>query len=988
MTLKVGIENLEADSQTPIGRGLPARVGSVLKEGIEMVNQSDWRTAGTFGSFLQQLGDALGPSGHRGMRGPFRQLLAGLYTGLIGVWSLAATATAVAVDFESEIRPLLEKHCLSCHGPERAESQLRLDTRQRILRGGDSGEPAVVPGEVAKSYLLTRVLHEDPAERMPPDKPPLQADEIALLRNWVNDLSAWPQQDSMSELEVGSHWSFQPIRHGPFPVGERHPIDGFVQARLSQDQLSLGPEASRETRIRRLYLIMHGLPPTPAQVDRFVSDTRADAWERLVEEVLASPRFGERAATFWLDLVHFGETHGFETNRERPNAWPYRDYVIETFNQDKPYNQFVQEQLAGDVLGADAATGFLVAGPFDLVKGQDPLLRLMQRQDELADIINTTGTAFLGLTVGCARCHNHKFDPIAQTDYYALQAICAGVQHADRKLPLSASAEQRVAALDQEVTSLREKLARFIAPESLPGTGTRPAVEPRYNQETFPATPVRWVRFTILNTNQGQPCLDELEVFSGEQNVALAAHGAKASSSGDFVHPLHKLAHINDGHYGNEHSWIAAQTQGGWVQLELPAELPVQRIVWARDRTGKYADRLATEYRIEGSLDGKEWKLLASSQDRMPFSPQQPKPVTYRFTGVSEAVATEGKNGLARLERLLTERAAISRTSEVYAGTFGAPGTVHRLYRGDPTTPREAVSPGAIRALANLKLTDETSESERRKALARWITEPNNPLAARVMVNRIWQFHFGTGLVDTPSDLGRNGTQPTHPELLDWLAAEFIQRDWSCKQIHRLILTSRTWQQSSRPQDAALAVDAASRLWWRFPPRRLEAEAIRDSMLAVSGVLDERMGGPGFSAFEIQMENVRHYFPKADFGPTDWRRMVYMTRVRQERDAIFGAFDCPDFSQVVPQRSRSTTPLQALNLLNSRFVLQQAERFASRLEQAESDPGARVQLAFRLCFGRSAEPDELHEALEFIRLTNWSQFTRALLNANEFVTIP
>ena len=899
-----------------------------------------------------------------------------------------ACSTAGAVNYELEIKPLLQKHCLSCHGAERAESQLRLDSPQHVLRGGDSGEPTVVPGDEGKSYLLTRVLHSDPAERMPPDKPPLQEQEIALLRNWVRDSTAWQRTDATPLMELGSHWAFQPLKRPVVPTGTGHPIDRFVQARLAQDQLRLGPSATKAIRIRRLFLILHGLPPTPEQIARFEADAREDAWERLVDDALASPHYGERAATFWLDLVHFGETHGFETNRERPNAWPYRDYVINAFNQDKPYDQFIREQLAGDVIDVQPATGFLVAGPYDLVKGQDPLLRLMQRQDELADIINTTGTAFLGLTLGCARCHNHKFDPITQTDYYALQAIFAGVQHADRKLPLSAKTQQKIAQLDQEVASLRGQLARFIATEPASSQGKRSPVEPLRNQEQFPATAVRWVRFTILATNQGEPCLDELEVFSGEQNVALASAGAKASSAGDFVHPLHKLEHINDGRYGNERSWIAAQPQGGWVQIELPTERQVERVVWARDRNGRFVDRLATEYRIEGSLDGKQWKLLASSLDRMPFQTEAPRPVTYRFEGLPESEATQGKAWLVRIEKAVAERERLSRTPEIYAGSFHPPGIIHRLYRGDPTTPREPVAPGAIRALVDLRLSDEVSEAARRQALANWIADPQNPLTPRVMVNRIWQFHFGTGLVDTPSDLGRNGTPPTHPQLLDWLAAEFLHREWSWKQLHRLILTSATWQQSSHPTAEGLAIDAGSRLGWRFPPRRLEAEAIRDSMLAASGVLDKRMGGPGFSAFEVQMENVRHYFPKSVFGPADWRRMVYMTRVRQERDAIFGAFDCPDFSQVVAQRSRSTTPLQAFNLLNSRFVMQQAELFAVRLQRVDVEPAARIQLAYQICFGRHPSPDEIEEALKFIDATSWTQFARAVFNSNEFVTIP
>ena len=302
---------------------------------------------------------------------------------------------------------------------------------------------------------------------------------------------------------------------------------------------------------------------------------------------------------------------------------------------------------------------------------------------------------------------------------------------------------------------------------------------------------------------------------------------------------------------------------------------------------------------------------------------------------------------------------------------------------------REQVEPNAIEAIGALSLKKDSPEKERRLALAKWIADRDNPLTARVIVNRLWQFHFGVGIVDTPSDFGANGTPPTHPELLDWLASELMDKDWSLKHIHRLILTSATWRQDSRPQSDALRIDGATRLLWRFPPRRLEAEAIRDCLLQASGVLDLKSGGPGFSAFEIEPENVRHYFPKKSFGPEDWRRMVYMTKVRQEKDSVFGVFDCPDASQVVPKRSRSTTPLQALNLLNSIFVNQQAELLAKRLHtEAGESTADQIKLAFTLCFGRDATADELKDAEAFIKAEGLHQFTRAMLNANEFVFIP
>ncbi|MCC6510330.1 MAG: DUF1553 domain-containing protein, partial [Pirellulaceae bacterium] len=649
----------------------------------------------------------------------------------------------------------------------------------------------------------------------------------------------------------------------------------------------------------------------------------------------------------------------------------------------KPYDQVVREQIAGDALGEPMATGFLVAGPNDIVKGQDKLLGLMQRQDELSDIVNTVGTALLGLTTGCARCHNHKFDPISQVDFYALQAIFAGVEHGDRDLPLAPDQQQQVDALNEAITQTRHELSQLVGVSAL-----REAVNPQQNSERFPARNARYVRFTINQSSSGQPCIDELEIFSGQTNVGLASAGARATSSGNFEHPLHKLAHLNDGRFGNPHSWICSQTKAGWAQIELPQPMEIDRIEWGRDREGKFADRLAIDYRIDVSLDGQTWESVASSENRLPFQRAPNSRQRYDLSQVASGDLPKAQAALQRLDDLQQRLQTWLTVTKVYAGTFKQPPVTHRLFRGDPTAPREEVPPGAIQSLGSLSLPANATDQQRRLAIADWITRADNPLAPRVIVNRLWQFHFGTGIVDTPSDFGANGTPPSHPELLDWLANELVNSGWSLKHIHRLILTSKTWQQSSQPQANALAIDAQSRLLWRFPPRRLEAEPIRDSLLAVSGNLDLNMGGPGFSAFEVELENVRHYFPKQNYGPADWRRMIYMTKVRQEKDSTFGVFDCPDASQVTPKRSRSTTPLQALNLLNGRFVLQQAELLAKRLSIEAPTNSARIQLAYELCFSRAADAAEQAAAADFIDQHGLVSFTRAILNANEFVFVP
>ena len=886
--------------------------------------------------------------------------------------------------FERDVLPILKEHCIQCHGPDSQESKLRLDSMVAALRGGNSGEPVIVPGNSLRSHLIERISNEDAKLRMPPDAAPLPVESVELLRVWIDTETMWKAPRAVLSDKTVDHWSFQPVKRPHVPeTAVANPIDAFIRNQLGDAGLSMSKTAEKPRLIRRLYLVMHGLAPTQQQVESFFRDDRPDAWERLVDKVLESPRYGERLASHWLDLVRFGETNGFETNRERTNAYPYRDWVINAFNTDKPYDQFIRQQIAGDAFGEPVGTGFLVAGPNDIVKGQDALLGLMQRQDELADIVNTTGTAFLGLTTGCARCHNHKFDPISQSDYYAMQAVFAGVEHGDRAMPLSPEANAKAQAIESQIQQLRESLAKYTRTN-----GIREPVNAVENIERISPVEAKFVRFTIAATNSGEPCIDELQVFSGEQNVALSASGGIASSSGNLEHPLHKLVHLNDGQFGNPQSWIANNVAGSWAQIELSQPTRIDRIVWSRDQRGRYADRVATEYKIELSSDGANWNLVASSADRLPMVKGKALENPYDLNGLPEDEANLVKQSIKRVQSLGKEKEELSASTKVYSGTFFQPPATHRMYRGDPTTPREQVAPGAIDSLTSLRLASDAPEQQRRVAMANWISSSENPLTARVLVNRLWQFHFGVGIVDTPSDFGRNGTPPSHPLLLDWLACEFMDRGWSIKKMHRLILSSKTWQQDSRPIEEAMRVDAASRLLWRFPPRRLEAEGIRDCILAATGKLDLSLGGPGFSAFEIAMENVRHYFPKKDYGPTDWRRMIYMTKVRQEKDSIFGVFDCPDGSQVTPKRSRSTTPLQALNLLNSRFVIQQSELLYERLNRERESTDERIHLAYKICFGRNADEQELIQARKFVVQYGWPPFARALFNANEFVFIP
>ena len=842
---------------------------------------------------------------------------------------------------------------------------------------------------------------------------PIPADP-ALAREVLDELNARVAfVKSPAPAPDDPEWAFHPPVRPLVPADPsgwaRSPIDAFIADALRDRGLTPSPEAERRTLIRRVYFDVLGLPPAPEEIEAFVRDPDPAAYDRLVDSILASPHYGERWARHWLDIVRFAETNGFETNTPRNNAWPYRDYVIRAFNEDRPYTQFIREQLAGDALGEPAATGFLVAGPWDEVKSPDVELTKNQRDSELHDMVSVTSAAFLGLTAGCAKCHDHKFDPIAQRDYYALRALFAGVKHGERDLPVSDEAERsrKAEAVRAELDGVRQKLARYIALADTsislddaelmsegtpPPTRLRPAVSAKENIDRFPPVEAKFVRLTVLETSELSPCIDELELFGPEPgggNLALASTGAVPSASSEYPgSAIHKIAHLNDGQYGNSHSWIPAEGAMGWVAIELPAPATIERVVWARDRVEGFGDRIATVYRIEVSLDGQSWRTVATSWDRA----QRGGEVKGLLYDASLLASQEGDE----LGQLQGQRAALAKQFDeltkrprVYAGSFEQPGPTHLLSRGDPMQEQEIVTPGGIaRVTPAFALEDATPEQDRRIELADWLTDPANPLVNRVMVNRIWQHHFGRGLVDTPSDFGKMGARPTHPALLDWLATEFAAQGHRPKALHRLILLSATYRQASSPREEALAVDAGARFLWRFPPRRLEAEPIRDAILAVSGALDLGMGGPGYSPFEPNDNYVRVYIPKQEFGPAEWRRMVYQTKPRVQQDAVFGVFDCPDAAQSAPRRAASTTPLQALNLLNSTFIVQQSGKFAERLRTDAGDTTAgQVRRAFQLALGR--EPDEQERAASrwFVEQHGLAAFCRTVYNLNEFVFV-
>jgi hypothetical protein len=897
---------------------------------------------------------------------------------------LALPVSAFAApDFDRTVAPILST-CLDCHSGTEAKAKLDLSRKQ------------------SATAALDEVWRRVDANEMPPKKP-LTTDEKKVLKAWIESGADWgtdpidPLAYTTKARAGRDWWALAPVKRPDPPqvAGGKgqvtNPIDAFIRVKLAEAKLSPSPVAGKRTLIRRLKFDLLGLPPTPEEVEAFTADTSADAYEKLVGCYLASPQYGERWARHWLDVVRFAESNGFETNLARPNAWPYRDWVIKALNDDMPYDRFVFEQLAGDTVNADAATGFLVAGPWDAVKSPDPVLTANQRADELHDIVGTVGSTFLGLTVGCARCHNHKFDPVPQLDYYRLKAAFAGVQHGERAVrrPDAAERAKKAEAVRAEIAAAEAALEK-LEPLADPGAVVprRLPVNPRRNVERFAPVTAKLVRLVVSDTTGLEPCIDEFEVFtSGERprNVALASVGAKATSSGDYsASPdIHRLAFVIDGKYGNGRSWISNTAGRGRLTIELAEPTEIDRVVWGRDREGQFVDRLATRYRIDVSTDGTAWQVVASSDDRAAVGSKVVLP-----PGLSRDERPEWRRLSRQAEEARERLAALVQADMAYIGKFTPPEPVHRLHRGDPMEKREVVGPGVLSELMpKLAIPAKATDAERRVAVARWITDPANPLTPRVIVNRLWQHHFGTGLVATPSDFGFNGGRPTHPELLDWLAAELVGKKWSLKHLHRLIATSAAYRQSSASSPDGLAKDAGTRLLWRYPPRRLEAEAIRDSILAVSGKLDLTAGGPGFDLFEPNGNYVKVYTPKKEFGPAEFRRMIYQQKPRMQLDDTFGGFDCPDAGQVAPKRNASTTPLQALNLLNSPFLTQQAGFFAERVAKAATEPADQVRRAFRLAFQREPTDKELSAAVKLVSEHGLPAVCRALLNANEFLYV-
>jgi hypothetical protein len=891
----------------------------------------------------------------------------------------------LAAQIETQATAILSKNCLGCHSAQAKMGGLILESRAAALQ---------------KTTFAT-IADKVNSGKMPPGNPLAPADR-ATLAKWIAEGAPWTIAISAKERKRGGpdHWSFQPLRTGLNPS-----IDAHVHSALQAKGLAPNAAADKRTLIRRATFDLTGLPPTPAEIEAFLADTRADAYEQLLDRLLASPAYGERWGRHWMDVIRFGESHGYEQNHLRPNAWPFRDYIIRSFNQDKPFDRMILEHLAGDVIAPDdpsvfAGAGFLVAGPHDTVGNENEAARRQQRADDLDDMVNATSQAFLGLTVSCAKCHDHKFDPIQQKDYYRVAALLNGVQHGDREYATPAELARDKAArepLQKDLKAANDRLEdiRNDAAAAIAGqraeilASFRPAVDLKLTEESFKPVTARFIRLQIKRTANGSAAgLEEIEVWSGSSNVALKGKvTASSTRKADDDAEAYSAKLLNDGKF--DRRWFA--DTGGLVTLtvELPEPAAIDRVSWSRDRQGGFQGRFVaspiSDYAIHTSMDNEVWMQVAGSEGRLPYKSDQVEEMLL-LTVVSQAVRDEYKALQARRDALQKQLAALPKLPLVYAGKTAQPKEpVYLLKGGNVMNRGDAIVPASLSTLPFAAFTvDETQpEGERRAAFARWLSDPKNPLTPRVMANRIWQQHFGRGLVNTPSDFGFNGERPTHPELLDLLAQKLIGYGWRMKPLHREIMLSETYRRSSAHDAAKARVDADAALLWRFPPQRLSAEAIRDSILAVSGKLDRRMGGPGFHLFRYTVDNVATYFPIEDFKPETYRRAVYQTAARSVRSELLGQYDCPDSSLPEPKRIVTTSPLQALALLNNNFLIDQAKFFSERLA-AEPDPIGR---AFALAFGRNPEVQERQAAKVLIDKHGLPAFCRAILNTNEFVYV-
>jgi hypothetical protein len=982
----------------------------------------------------------------------------------IGVLALAGSTQAVPpTDFDREVKPLLATHCIACHGSDKQKGGLRLDRKADALAGGDSGK-VIAPGKPADSLLMKRVASSDPDERMPPKGESLTARQVAALRSWIEHGAQWP--DDGSSGNPANWWSFKPLHRPALPQSNnsrfeiRNEIDRFIVAKLSDKGLSPSPAADKPTLIRRVYYDLIGLPPSVNEIDAFLKDASPEAYENIVDRLLVSPRNGERWARHWLDVVHFGETHGYDKDKPRPNAWPYRDYVIRSFNSDKPYDRFVQEQVAGDIVFPGSidgieALGFLAAGPWDFIghaelpesKIDGKVARHLDRDDFVA---NTIGT-FMSLTVHCAQCHNHKFDPISQEDYYRLQAVFAAIDRTDKSFDADPAVAKKRAELEgkrsesMQTIAVLESLARESAGKVLVDLERRIGdvrqtaggpLRPEYGYhsaiEANPDKP-KWVQIDFgisvkLDTIVLRACHDDFNGigagfgFPVRFKVELADDAAfvkgvalVADRTGkDFANPgttsVPLKADGKSGRYLRVTATKLAPRQNDFIfaLAEVEAfDVAGSNLAAGKSVTAHDSIEAPVRWRKSNLTDGIfPPGAKVSAEALAELVKQREELLAKSLDGQSvkklRAAIRERDSADAALKKLPGPRrtayvGAVHTGEGNFIGTGnagGKPRSIHILPRGDVTKPGQEVGPGAIAAIPGIngrfELPPTHTEGEGRAALAKWLTDRNNPLVWRSIVNRVWQYHFGRGLVDTPNDFGKMGQLPTHPELLDWLAADFRDNGQSLKKLHKLIVTSAAYRRASTANPTNEKADADNRFLWRQNRRKLEAEAVRDSILLAAGKLDLTMGGPSFQDFVIEKpEHSPHYEYQLHDpdDPKSHRRAVYRFVVRSKQQPFMAALDCADPSLAVEKRNQTITPQQALSLLNNKLAVVMAKHFAKRVEKLAADDADRVTAAFRIALGRSPSEKERGALAAYAKEHGLANTCRVILNLNEFVFV-
>lgn len=999
----------------------------------------------------------------------FRLPLAVAVLTLGWTWHLTADEATFRV-----VATIFEKRCVECHNADEKKGGLSLQTRADLLTGGDSGA-AIDPGKAAGSVLLDMISGDKP--EMPKTGAKLTAEEVVAVSKWIAAGALWPGETKLEDrsLADSNWWSLQPLVRPALPqlskadqAWTKNAIDAFVIAKLREQGFAPAPPADRRRLIRRLSFDLTGLPPTPEEVAAFVTDTDPQAYEMLVNRLLASPRYGERWARHWLDVVHFGETHGYDKDQPRRNAWPYRDYVIRAFNQDKPYGRFVDEQIAGDVLYPNTidgieALGFISAGPWDFIghaevpesKTDGKVARHLDRDDMVANAIGT----FNSLTISCAQCHNHKFDPIKQVDYYRLQAVFAGVDRADKKYHADPVAfarysqlerEQRelsaektaldaqvkllggaeLVGLDKEIAAIRQSAPAALRPEY----GYHSQLAPKAETEKWVQIDLGEIRevsslhyvgcydnFNSIGAGFGFPLRFKIELAAEEtfRDKKLVVDQTATDFANPGTTPQTAKFATTQSRYVRFTATKLAPRQNDYM-LVL-AELQVfdpqgQNIAVGAKVTALDSIEAGPRWRQTNLVDGiyPGAQDVAGSAKKLEQLTQQRAALHAKVVPdeVRKKVAENGRKSVA----VAAELSQISPPNVVYAGTVhfgsgnfagtgarnGEPRKIFVLHRGDVKTPREEVTPASLGCLpgwsGEFQLATNHREGDRRAALARWLSDKRNPLTWRSIVNRVWQYHIGRALVDTPNDFGRMGQLPSHPELLEWLAVEFRDGGQSLKTLHRLIVSSNTYQQSSEPDPAAIAkltsdprkVDAGNVYLWRMNRRKLEAESIRDAVLQVAGKLDTKMGGPSFQDFVIDQPAHSPHYEYHLHDPNDpksHRRSIYRFIVRSQPQPFMTTLDCADPSMRVDKRNESLSALQALALLNNGFMVTMSGHFAKRIQGVSNDPVEQTRLIFQLAVSR--EPTDVEQKLftEYIRSHGLPNACRTAFNFNEFAFV-